>query len=54
MRMGNLFPLHPLPLRVSATRPTFGIAHPTVVPTNFDREGHLEDDHDGTGDETSN
>jgi hypothetical protein len=36
MRMGNLLTPNLVWSHVSATRSTFRMAHPTVVPTNYD------------------
>lgn len=38
MRMGNLLSTNPVVSPVSATRSAFRMAHPTVVPTNYDPE----------------
>lgn len=45
MRMGNLLcPRAPVDTVMAANRPTFGIAHRTVVPTNFERSTPTGDD----------
>jgi hypothetical protein len=36
MRMGNLLPLPTMVNAVMSSKPSLGLAHPTVVPTNFE------------------
>lgn len=44
MRMGNYLGVHALPSTVATQPRRFGIAHVTVVPTNYDPdEDHSED-----------
>lgn len=47
MSMGNLLSMNPVVTFVSATRSDFRIAHPTVVPTNYDPEEPTGADSDG-------
>lgn len=42
MIMGNFLNVRGLRCRMAARTPAVGLAHPTVVPTNFDAESETE------------
>lgn len=51
MRMGNLLTTNPVVCHVSATRSAFRMAHPTVVPTNYDPDDPASQDSEAVGED---